>query len=669
MVLMRIEIDVQTEPTKKVEEETPQQQDTIYPTKPFGKRSETQMVLNILFFNGATYRDPNDPSGFSVWNKLDLCADKQYDQIHTTQDFDGSNTFQFHFVQNRLNVTDDDYFNFWNGDNPYDRQPFERYRYGDIEQNNGIMPVGAMKSNIEVSLVNRSGVELESMSAYKLLKGQLPGRFIDAAQGMGYMWLNPPAGVHVKIREKTAKSHYLMAAAGVGKYSADGSTRGEARADNEWWGDETVPMGTSRQGDYQMTDLFWHIFDTSDQDNFKLTKVPRYNCAPEDEYTDDHVLKLDSVYLELKLYLIPRPWLGMARYSTYTQRDQAGLNTDTIYGIWGAAPREFVMPTPRTSGLWEIGVGAPSFFLYNPRQWQGTSVPVTYTGEEKGIIFTLPGDSEVDNGFYLLHTVPVERLQVPFGYGNREEERRPIANVYAPWNPYGEFSGCPSYLFGQWLKDSTGLHFASFDTIYQWNWADLDCRKIACHRANWGYTYNSEQTLFSFRSRPSYIHFECFWGSAPDGKVPSMISRDTPSGVAPLKSGQTLPKSPLIYAPDSYQDKPLMNVIAKHFTSNPICSECGDPDSFLLSVGSAKEGDLVGVIVTRDQPIYVWRKTDETMTHSGAVGGETDDLKIADNPQWYFFGNGYYKHLAVIPCPEIYNCLPSTFQADELFIG
>lgn len=694
---MKIEIDVKTDASKPVEETPAQQQDTIYPTKPFGKRDETQMTLDILFYNGVTRRDPNDSSGFSVWNKFDDST-IQYDETHETADWNGD-SFSYHFIQNNFNPTDDDYFALWGGDNPYDRQPLEKYNYGDIENNAGVIPVGATKSNITVALVDAEGNELETMSAYRLLKSEIPGELLSSAEGMGYRWLNPPAGFHIKVYDDTAKSHYTVAGAGVGYFP------GHEVYDlwNGWYGMDLIGQGTQEKIDYTMENLFWHTFDTSDTDNFKLTKVPRYNCAPEDEYQDDQVLKLDSVYMEIKLFLIPRPWHGFFRFSTYTAEYAHGLNTDVCYGVWSPCPRNFMMAPPRTAGQWEIGVCAGTAgigpfgdYWLMPIDDPAHGTSIVYTGEEKGVVLDLAGDTEQDNSFYLLHTVPCLRSNSDYPDSsvsmalepNTETwtsffdcfkplvwEYTPIWNPdYSRWDYYLTFPAHNSSLFGQWMKDESGLSLASADGLYRWHYGDWHSGvlfNVASVRGGWGPYFSYPEAHYQLTDgtytsymRLAYIHnnfrmhLEGFWGSAPDGKVLTMVSRDTPSGISPLKNGVTLGKQPLVYDPDAYTNKSVETVIVEHFLTRGSCNRGGQsPDSYMFSIGEAKEGDLVGVIVTRDQPIYVWRKTDEDIQR---VDSNDNELIVGSNQQWDKFKS--YKLTSAIPCSDLYNMIPNTFE-------
>ena len=200
-----------------------------------------------------------------------------------------------------------------------------------------------------------------------------------------------------------------------------------------------------------------------------------------------------------------------------------------------------------------------------------------------------------------------------------------------------------TWLYGQWVDDESGIHTASVDTMYMQNGQD-------------GYHLIE------------YYHCETFWGSAPDGKVPSMLGRDTGfTGKASLEATQTTQKQPLVYDESDYSDDSIESILVAYFAGKSICGQ-GTPDSYLISVGAAKEGDLVGVIVIKDSPIYVWRKTDEDIKRTVPEECPDEDLIIGSNFQWAYFGS--YRMAATVPCVEFHNPMPSNNQLDRVeFLG
>lgn len=686
---MKIIINPEVSTSKKTQALAPKKRQTDWPTKPMGGRDETILTLDILFYNGATQRDAGDPSGFKVWDKFNDST-LQSEESHTTADPRGIDTFVFNFKQNKFEITDADYEAFWNQDNPYDRQPLERYTMGDLNENGGVMPTGAMKSNIEVALVDDQGNELDSMSAYRIIKAELPAEFMDNAQGMGYRWLNPPNGYHIRVSEKTAQSHYLMAGFGVPYYmtSVDNAdvpypwptgNGDEVLEKGQWFGDEAITLNTTKQADYKLKDLFWHHFDTSDTTNFKLTRVPKYNCDAADEFTDGQVLKMDSVHVEISIYLIPRPLHGLIRFSICTAEGAHGTNTDNIYGVWRACPRDYMLPAPRTAGSWELGSGAPGKFWVNPP----VSQQIIYDGSEAGIVWSPQADSVLDNGLYLLHTIPNTRAIYRKSTDTIYYDQKPFANVYSDlkfdqeWRQYqnpstGEWIDYLAtwyesfaWFYGQFEKDSEGFHMSSFDTLYIHNWVDRDCSKLPCNLVKDENIVNGNYVV-TYGGYPCHMHLECFWGSAPDGKLPAMLSRHTPLTCAPLDNTQSLTKTPYIYMESDYEDDSVDSVLAKGFLENEICGGLSyqNMDSFLLSIGEAKAGDLVGMILTRQGAIYVWRRTDENIHREVPEGCSDDTLLIGSNWQWSYFDT--YRRTAAVPCPEIFNVIPSTWEPAKI---
>jgi len=678
---MKIIIDPKVSSQKKTQAQTPKKRQTDWPTKPMGARDETILTLDISFFNGATQRDAGDPSGFRIWDKR-VDETLQADETHTITDPHEVGSYTFNFKQNAFAIDDDAYEEFWNQDNPYDRQPLERYTMGDLNDNNGIMPTGAMKSNINVELVDNQGNALDSMSAYRIIKQELPAEFLHTSQGMGYRWFNPPNGYHIRVSEQTAQSHYLMSGFGVPYYmtSVDNAqkpypwetgTGDEVLQKSAWFGDPAITLDSVQEADYKLRNLFWYPFDTSDTTNFKLTRMPKYNCTAEEEFTDGQVLKMDSVHVEISIYLIPRPLHALMRFSEGT--------TDDVFGIWSPCPRDYMLPAPRTTGAWELGAGAPGSIWINPP----LSQEIVYTGGESGIVWTPEADTALDNGLYLLHTIPNTRAIYRRPTETIYYDEAPFANVYdqlqfdqeirsyqdpvsGEWIDYmATWYESFTWLYGQFQKDADGFFFSSFDSLHCWNWADLDVGRLPP-----GAVVCEEDGLtWTLGGRLCHNHFECFWGSAPDGKIPAMLLKQIPSGSGPCDNTQTLTKNALIYDPDNYEDDSIDSVLAAGFLSNSICGgrSYSTMDSLLLSIGEAKEGDLVGMILTRQGPIYVWRRTDENLNREVPEDCPDSTLLLGSNWQWNHFES--YRRVAAVPCPEIYNVVPNTWEPEQVEAG
>jgi hypothetical protein len=688
---MRVDVKLIGE-RKRVEEEAKRQAAwTDWPTKPLGARDETILTIDFVFFDGSTKRDPDDPSGFVVMDEYKGGATPIHDSTHTSSLLNAFN-HTVTFKQNSNEITAEQIQAIWESDNPFDRRPLERYETTDLLENDNVMPVGTMKSNIEVVLKDTEGTELDTISAYKIIKGELPSEFTQT-EGMGYRWLNPPPLAHIEVRERTAKSHYLMHMDHVAVQTQQAVYK--------------EPFLSSSTYDYVMENIFWTPFDTSDSDNFKLTLEPRYDA---EEFTGDHAVVIDSVYVEIDLILIPRWWWFYGRFMTSESQE-------IDYGIWSVPPKDFMMPTPRKTGTWDCN---------HPMTDDGYRFSVNFPSGSRFVDFdesnnrvrnTFTGDSEEDNGFYLLHAVPtlsvIWKLRgenrnlgnpsegVIGGDGDTLKDSHTVAyktgyreaNVDVPGLIEGDMHYQLYEYYGYWEVDSEvsgGIVRLAFDSfclyphsnegvvyytycgpamtdgpeapsmwVYAWDWP---AGPIYIY---WYYAIHVDMNW------PMQFHLHGFWGSMSDGKVPHMTATGYhPGPIYPRWADSSDGPEVLAYDHNGFADSAAAgtDVIRDYFLEHPACGQQENPNSWMLSVAQAKEGDLVGVVVVHSLPLYIWRKTDEILNREND-SDPNDTLYLGNNWHW-LTALGTYTLGAACPCIDVWNVYPqATFTTGGEFVG
>jgi hypothetical protein len=625
---------------------------TNWPTAPFEEDDPPKFVLDLEFFDGSTEPSKRDDSGFRVMPCYRGTAVAQADQTRTTLDY------TFRFLQNTYSVSAADIQQTWTAPTTSEqdsestrdilsRRPLEKVDIDCMDNNDDVFPCGALTSNIEVVLVDDSGVDQGSVDAISIIKSEVVAFLNPDAEGMAYRWFRTPPGTHIRVRERTCMVKYLYVDGGYGPLYQDGGAAGP-------W---VVPVygaeGAHPVLEYYWEGPFWNWFDTSDTTNFKLTKVPKFACEASDEYTEP-VIKLIAGVNKYRVFLIPRVWWSYLRF--------ADGKLETIYGVWDIPDRDFEMPSPRKDGKWEtshywsdfpaVGGGGHggSYLKYENGDLSDESFSLGNSNWQMTFAFT--GDSRDSNSFYILHRVCPQDVYVEDDLGGTKTAYSDhlAQTKFADVGPTGEYYGTNSAtelrrFYGLPLVLSSGYAYNEFGTL------------------------EPAMTLYP-------TSYRGFWGSVADCKVPDMarlISVVPGDGnYAYWNYGTDIGLNAVEHLGGGYAsrvyrvhdsalikeaDRDKISELVDFFAGHTFCNRAGEtPDSWFLGSGSAKAEDLVGVIEIRGELIFVWRRTIEKPRWSAVNeepmctrkdNGETDLVLGAIPLDGATYGVGGYRHSSI----------------------
>ena len=662
---------VVVDPKKKPTEGRPRQ--TEWPVAPLELDDEPLGMLDILLFDGSSELSSEDPSGYAPVKALNDNEDLLLDDTYITSGWI-AHQISGHIIQNKsLRDMDagpkaDHYSQQWLGTGPngkpaiLDRDWLKLTKLEDIQANGKVFPVAVMSPNISVTLVDNDGVDIDEANLLSIYRGESEALVSEAGDYpdiLGYRWFDQQAVAHLKVEEKTSKGVYLL---------VESQMHDCTRGTKAYFIYESHPNNESEELRWEIEGVFWNRFDTSDTKNFKVTETPDYTA----DAIADPVVTLDSAVTTIRVYLMPRPWWGMLRYSEG--------RSDTCYGVWTLPPKDFEMPAPRTRGDWqtshylEFTDNYGQYFQvaanYNPNtevwRWDNLNSDNAFSNT------ILSGDDEDCNGFFLFHKFdnlkcvgdynyfPIMRGDTVIGW--RFEYPDP------PW----------PFLSGNESGSAFGLDwFSNWET-----YPDDSIRRSAIE------TFCTHPLM----AMPVFYVHNGIWTSSPDGKVPTMsVSAEFSPGSQPYYP--TIGMEPAVatrnykvydpsdeetYLPDE-TDK--IDGIMHHFMSRTFVNKEEDPDSIIFGCAEAAVGDLLAVIEQNESLLYVWRKTPEKLNYSGpALNGPLvladgthvdygDELVIGSLfTDYEMFHRGYYSAgVTGIPCPELANIIGKDIYGVNVF--
>lgn len=613
----------------------PQQQERrAWPVAPFEDDDVPKFMLDLSFYDGSSEPDPAniDGSGYRIMDVYDNFVEADHESTVSTF---GSGRFTFNFKQNKPSETDDtDIEDTWTlpeDSTPrdvFDRRVLTPFEDDDLENNDEVLPCGALKSNIKVEIMDESGSSLGSVTALEILKGEVAAFWVPEFEGLAYRWFSPPPGGHIKITEITANAHYILADSGYG---------GLWRQGDIWYADRNGGALQKPSYRYVFEGVFWHWFDTSDSDTFKITTVPRYDCEPTEEQTGP-VLVMRSSVSAMRVFLIPRQWWVFFRFSEG--------DTDTMIGQWGLCPRDFLFGPPRKTGVWE-GNHPWEDFPTSGGQIEGDDLKTGVTLMEGGTPFPpdlsytesncrqateMDGDSEDDNGFYLLQ---------------KAHRRSPNAGLW----PAEED---PATLIGHYEE----THFADIDSFGSFYGTDdpADLRRFVSlypehHYGTWGDTAGSDENIIEGSDNLELQESDGFWGSVSDGKIPTMlrsirlsvgdggynywdrvgfdVNQVNHEGGYATRDFLVLDESLL---PED--GVAAVQTIIDKFLETDFCDRPGEtPSAYMVAMGAAREKELVGIIEQNGEALFVWRREGQEEKPKWKWTGDESDYMLGTDEE------------------------------------
>lgn len=559
---MRIKVRIDNTTHASVDAFAARRRRMDWPTDPVRPGDDPEYILDCCFYDGTTKPDDQDDSGFGVVDYWKIFSGDPITANHTSDD-----GFTFQFFQNASALDVDEFLKDWDGAETgreygiFDRQPMERITYADFVFNGEVIPVGVRKPNIQVELLYPEDKSVAvTVDLKRIFRGGVVGAtadtLIDDTTKTGYRIYSPPLTVgHLRCKEITFNSVICHAGAAFGP------------------GDSVV----KQQVYSELEGVAWLPFDTSDEDNYKLTKTPNYN----DEAFTEPPVRMISQFTQLRIITMPRRWWVWVR-----EKVAGGSGGVKVWGVWVKPDRNFEMPTPRKQGNWEL---AHCWHYGDSRPPDDESEQAYLMERNAHALFDFTGfgggaDNDDRNAFYMIYT-----------YNS-------MANNGILW-------GAMDTLHHASYPPGTG-ELGDWDEIIWnfWKWQRLGDMS---NNTVWGPGDEGDK----FHPRGTMGVFSCM----PDLKTPLLFGERS---FRPLDEGSE-PVGFTRYI-KAYKDEGF-NTTGRQAKEDLLAyvldclagMDANPPDaenvaSWGICVAGAKEGDLVAVLECGDgQPIYVWRKTEE----------------------------------------------------------
>jgi hypothetical protein len=664
---MKINIDVKKK-RKRIGKKTKQRPRFVnYKLETF---EEEVSVLHIAFFDGSTMLDPDSPGGPTIdtipeySDGVEITNNYEVNVVTGVKSSWCGGAWKFNFTQNERSVPDAASIleQYWGPDvnggkkTILSKTPLKITDEKSIKDNNDVFPVGTSYPNIKVSLLSGDGTfvveQTDLLSIYTATETNNALVLDDPQEEdntLGYTWYGNKQFDHIRVEEITSAAHYTI---------ADGNYWGYAYFGPLYlptvWQENWDPLRGMHEVNY-IEGIFWNWFDTSDSQNFKITRDATYGAEEVPQNTT--VIMMDKVKKKIRLYLTPRPWLSFFRFSV-------DFN-DKLYGIFRCPPKDLMLPRARTFGEIEVD--------HDLMSWGGPDVTIWTGGLGDRLIamandnafckVRITGDTQQLSGFHILHKADSGR-STTFGTQDYYENNGHCTAFLRNWCE-GKIPILQQYYTAPGIQYfTTGTRFNVFGKRY-------DSSFILPTGWNTVYFSNGEVRVFGSGG---------FWGSAPDGKLPIISGRAELVRKEPGKPdlirdyGYFDPNDRTLYPTDEVLK---ITQLRQYFLESQAYpgQKTDMPDSWLLGVAGAKTGDLVGVIEQDDELLFVWRRTDEDFPYKGPrinQEGATvtyDDLLLGSQAHKDAFGPDAGLQLSIPGCLEVFQTIPANAFADALLGG
>jgi hypothetical protein len=562
------EIDMSMRLPKK--KATSSNEQTDWPVMPLEDDEEESVMLRFLFYDGSTETDEEEASGYS---RQPFYTMEISQTINASTSISSKNyTLAFHQTGYEIDV--DALEAAWTEkeDQPSvfeTRMPLLLLTEDDLtltqDEEDKIIPVGYRQPNMEIQILDYYGTVIDEVDLVQIFGEGSDVQLAeytdeDETAVAGYSWFTlPSTAFHLKVKEKTSRSVFTQIQ--VHPYPPET--------------DDIHTHVTTIEG------LFWHWFDTSDVDNFKMTEEPRYDS---EEVTGEAIVLTDP-YSTIQIFLFPRRWWSYQRFGTPLNRN--------MFGIWDYPPLDFVMPMQSSRREWTLST---PWALY-----PGEGETPYFTEEEAYIKHETGNDTLNYNNLHILHV----------------------------WPSWGSFP--PTVI----LSESAPVYDARFMFYQTFGEGDV--------ASEINYFYGPDVHAFGcyisgvFQDPNPYVDggglFGLWWvitrngwfGHVADGKGPGMFHTKVlgPGDAGIPEVDWSATREHHIYNPLDYDtnDVNQITVVRDHFRNHsvvPTGVKSSVPLAWAVTLGQGIEGDLVGVIKTEDRNLFIWRRVDEQIELTGS---------------------------------------------------
>lgn len=420
--------------------------------------------------------------------------------------------------------------------------------------------------------------------------------------------------------------------------------------------------------DGNVLDIFWHYFDTTDTDNYKVTSEPTYGA----DATNEKFLMPVRLKTPIEVYLVPRAWACHTRFGTTCRDDQIvdgsingscstwhysdtdiNYGASTYYSSCDQSPPPWYQPgVPQAPGpddpynyqrksdcaAYEGIIGTPITGTYTSSNWVDTSDPTRiYGGGVTTWQTTLNTDklaSSLEDNIGLWWASPPIGFMNNMGDLSTAPTETPQLTKKADAVDYAhKFSvemiadesketAKANYVLSGGTEEDADKYIVSGYNSYHSYAAAPNVRLVSRFPAGYGAPVTLDTGDIAWRTRSSgkAIHTggSVTWGGdvheymacpypTPAAKGGLDILKDVPS------STDEIPPTIIGYSEFwdqfHYQRIYTADIGNKHY--RPYIDN-NLPVGF--GVSPAKEGTLVGIVRVSGRPYFVWRKTDEIIS-------------------------------------------------------